>query len=70
MKCSDCNENIDIDDKTANGPAGLIHYECFKRSTAHGIEIDYDDEINKLKKRVQDLEKQIENLETNNLPIN
>jgi hypothetical protein len=62
MICSDCNEPISADDKTATGSDGVVHYRCFKRGTAQGREINMMtlmDEIGRLKKRVQDLEQTV-----------
>lgn len=59
MTCSDCNEPIRGDEKTATGPDGVVHYRCFKRGTAAGKEITLDSlarEIGRLKRRVQQLE--------------
>lgn len=63
MICSDCNEPIRKDDKTASGEDGVIHYQCFKRGTAQGREINtltLMEDIGRLKRRVQDLERQVE----------
>lgn len=59
MLCSDCNKPIKYTDKTAEGPDGLVHYTCFKRMQGQGKEIDLDDEISKLKRRVQNLEREL-----------
>ena len=63
MICSDCNLPIGRDEKTASGTSGLIHYQCFKRGTSQGHEINIMtvmDAIEALQKRVQDLERQVE----------
>lgn len=60
MLCSSCNEKIEKEDKVAHGPDGTIHYECFKGNQMEGEKIDLYEEITKLKKRVQDLEREVE----------
>jgi hypothetical protein len=68
MKCSTCNDYIQHGDKTASGPDGLSHERCAKLGKAHGQEIDIftlHEEIGHLKKRVQDLEQQVERHDRN-----
>lgn len=60
--CSNCDKPIADGDKTASGPDGEIHFTCFKRGTAHGREITLESlsaEIGKLKRRVQQLERDV-----------
>ena len=63
MKCSTCNEDIGAKEVPAYGDDGISHAACAKRATAHGRPIDLleaFDEIARLKKRVQDLERETE----------
>ncbi len=63
MRCSDCNEYINHGDETASGPDGLVHARCAKVGKAHGREVDLFsllEDIGRLKKRVQELEREVE----------
>lgn len=63
MLCSTCNEPIGYREKTAHGPDGESHERCAKIGKARGVKIDVfslDEEISKLKKRVQELERTVE----------
>lgn len=63
MRCSTCNEPIGAADVPAYGSDGVSHATCAKRATVHGKALDLMTaftEIDRLKRRVQDLERQTE----------
>lgn len=63
MICSACGKDIPEGEMTCHGPSGVIHYTCFKRGTSFGQEIiliSLSEEIDALKKRVQDLEEHLD----------
>lgn len=71
MICSACDKYIGVEEQTATGPSGVIHSACFKCGTAHGEAIDLltlADELGRLKKRVQDLERTSEH-HAQNIPF-
>ena len=58
--CSECGQGIASSDDTATAPNGVAHASCGKRGKAHGREISLRSlsaEIDKLKHRVQELER-------------